>query len=159
MKIDELKTLVRDIVADSLRLSAAHTSEKKAPVNYACVFTHSTVEYDEMVKVASQLGPVAQETPTGPVFHIAPFSTAAGTLRLLKIRRPDPKRPERGDTDFTVADYDSFKNTYLGKPGFSLIKRPNMEMIELIDPSYDVIAYYSHPTLPELLKLNSDLQK
>jgi len=154
MKIDELKTLVRDIVADALRLSAAHTSEQKAPVNYACVFTHSTAEYEEMVKVARQLGPVAQETPTGPVFHIAPLSTAAGTLRLLKIRRPDPKRPERGDADFTVADYDSFKNTHLGKPGFSLIKRTNMEMIELIDPSYDVIAYYSHPALADVLKLN-----
>jgi hypothetical protein len=158
MKIDKLKRLVQDIVADSLQLSAAHTSEQKAPVNYACVFTHSTDEYEEMVKVARQLGPVAQETPTGPVFHIAPLSTAAGTLRLLKIRRPDPKRPERGDADFTVADYDSFKNTHLGKPGFSLIKRTNMEMIELIDPSYDVIAYYSHPTLADVLKLNFDQQ-
>lgn len=155
MKIDELKTLVRDIVADSLRLSGAHTSEQKAPVNYACVFTHSTAEYEEIVKVARQLGPVAQETPTGLVFHIAPLSTVAGTLRLLKIRRPDPKRPERGDADFTVADYDSFKNAHLGKPGFSLIKRTNMEMIELIDPSYDVIAYYSHPTLAEVLKLKN----
>lgn len=154
MKIDELKTLVQDIVADSLRLSRAHTSEQKTPVNYACIFTHSTSEYEEMVKVARQLGSVAQETPTGPVFHIAPLSTVAGTLRLLKIRRPDPKRPERGDADFTVTDYDSFKNTHLGRPGFSLIKRTDMEMIELVDPSYDVIAYYSHPTLADVLKLN-----
>ncbi len=156
MNIDELKNLVKNIVTDSFRLSVTHTSEKKAPVNYACVFTHSTSEYEEMIKVASQLGPIAEETPTGPLFQITPLSTKAGTLRLLKIRRPDPKRPERGDADFTVADYDSFKKTYLEKPGFSLIKRPNMEMIELIDPSYDVIAYYSHPTVADILKINLD---
>jgi hypothetical protein len=154
MKVDELKTLIREIVAESRRLSAAHTPEQQAPVNYACVFTQSTAEYEEMVNVARQLGPVAQETPTGPVFYIAPLSTVAGTLRLLKIRRPDPKRPERGDADFTVADYESFKKTHLGKPGFNLIKRTGMEMIELIDPSYNVIAYYSHPTLADVLKLN-----
>ena len=151
MKAEELKKLVQKIVADSLLLSSAHTSEQKAPVNYACIFAHSAQEYEEMVEAARQLGTIAQETPTGPVFHISLLSTVAGDLPLLKIRRPDQKRPERGDADFTVSDYDSFKNAYLGKPGFSLIKRTNMEMIELLDQSYDVIAYYSHPTLAELV--------
>jgi hypothetical protein len=89
----------------------------------------------------------------GPVFHIAPLSTVAGALRLLKIRRPDSKRPEKGDADFTVTDYGKFKKKHLGRPGFSIIKRPGMEIIELIDPSYNVIAYYSHPTLATVLKL------
>ena len=156
MTTDDLKKLAQRIVAESHRLSAAHTSEHQAPVNYACVFTQNDVEYEEMVKVARQLGSVAQETAMGPVFHMAPLSTEAGILRLLKIRRPDPKRSERGDADFTVADYETFKKTYLGRPGFSIIKRTEMEMIELIDPSYNVIAYYSHPTLAAVLKLNTD---
>ena len=159
MKIDELKKLVQEIVAESRRLSAAHTSEHQAPVNYACVFTHSVSEYEEMIKVTRQLGPMVQDTAMGPVFHIPPLSTVAGTLRLLKIRRPDPKRPERGDADFTVADYEKFKKTYLGRPGFGIIKRAEMEMIELIDPSYNVIAYYSHPTLATVLKLDTVQQK
>lgn len=154
MTIDELKKLAQEIVAQSYRLSNKHTAEQEAPVNYACVFTQSMSEYEEMTKVASELGTVAQDTATGPVFHIPPLSTVAGTLRLLKIRRPDPKRPERGDADFTLADYESFKKAHLGKPGFGLIKRPEMEMIELIDPSFNVIAYYSHPTLAEVLKLD-----
>lgn len=158
MTVDELKKLAQEIVAESRRLNAAHTSEQQAPVNYACVFTQSASEYEEMIKVARQLGPVAQDTAMGPVFHITPLSTAAGTLRLLKIRRPDPKRRERGDADFTVTDYETFKRTYLGKPGFGLIKRTDMEMIELIDSSYDVIAYYSHPTLAAVLKLNTSQQ-
>jgi hypothetical protein len=159
MEIDELKNLVQEIVAESRRLSAVHTSEQKAPVNYACIFTQSAAEYEEMIEAARKLGAVVQETTMGPVFYITPLSTVAGTLRLLKIRRPDPKRPERGYADFTVADYQKFKKTHLNKPGFSIIKRKEMEMIELIDPSYNVIAYYSHPTLTTILNLNTGQQK
>ncbi|MFH1510670.1 MAG: hypothetical protein ABIF10_03180 [Candidatus Woesearchaeota archaeon] len=151
MKVEDLKKLVQGIVTEAHRLSATHTSEKQAPVNYACVFTHSDSEYEEMVKLAGQLGRVVQETRMGPVFHISPILTVAGELRLLKIRRPDVKRPERGDADFTVANYKTFKETYLSRPGFGIIKRVDMEMIELIDPSYNVIAYYSHPTLATVL--------
>jgi len=154
MDVEQLKELVKDIVAKSKELSSAHISEKQAPVNYACIFTHSTTEFEEIAKLTQELGSIVQETPTGPVFYIAPLETASGTLRLLKIRKPDPKRPERGDADFTIKDYSSFKSLYLGKPGFNIIVRADYEMIELIDPSYDVIAYYSHPTLTELLKLN-----
>lgn len=156
MTTDELKALIREIVAEARQLSAAHTDQPDAPVNYACIFAQSPAEYEELVSVARQLGPVADDTATGPVFHIAPLSTDAGTLRLLKIRRPDPKRPERADADFTVADYDTFKKTHLGKPGFGLIQRKHMEMLELIDPSFNVLAYYSHPTLAEVLKLRTD---
>jgi len=156
MTTDELKNLATKIVAESQQLSATHTTEGKSLVNYACVFTQSENEFQSMLEAANQLGPVAQETATGPVFHIPPLSTVSGTLRLLKIRRPDPKRPERGDADFTVSNYESFKKEYLGKPGFGIIKRTEMEMIELIDPSYNVLAYYSHPTLAEVLKLNID---
>ncbi|MFH0829277.1 MAG: hypothetical protein V1907_03815 [Candidatus Kerfeldbacteria bacterium] len=153
--MDDLKRFVRSIVAEARLLNAAHTYEHDAPVNYACIFTQNSAMYEEIVKVAHQLGQVAENTSMGPVFHIAPLSTDAGTLRLLKVRRPDLKRLERGDADFTVFDYDSFKKKCLGKFGFSLIKREKMEMIELIDPSFNVLAYYSHPTLAEVLKLKN----
>ena len=156
MTTDELKALTREIVAEARRLNAAHTDQPEAPVNYACIFAQSQAEYEELVNVARQLGPVADDTPTGPVFHIAPLSTNTGILRLLKTRRPDPNRPERGDADFTVADYDMFKKTHLSKPGFSVIQRKHMEMLELIDPAFNVLAYYSHPTLAEVLNLSTD---
>jgi len=153
MDIEKLKRLVREIIAESQRLSVTHTAEKQAQVNYACVFTQSNAEYEEMLEVANQLGSVVQETEMGPVFQIPPLATVAGFLQLLKIRRPDPKRPERGDADFTVSNYKSFKGRYLNKPHFSIIKRADMEMIELIDPAYNVLAYYSHPPLADVLKL------
>ncbi|MBU6427324.1 hypothetical protein KGQ27_03795 [Patescibacteria group bacterium] len=156
MKPDELKALAQEIVAEARQLNAAHTNEPDAPVNYACVFAQSPTEYEELISSARQLGSVAEDTATGPVFHIAPLSTVAGTLRLLKIRRPDPKRTERGDADFTVANYETLKKTHLGRPGWNLIQRKNMEMLELIDPAFKVLSYYSHPTLAEVLKLNED---
>jgi len=154
MTTDELKALTRQIVAEARRLNAAHTDQPNAPVNYACIFAQSSAEYEELVSAARQVGSVVHDTATGPVFYITPLSTEAGTLRLLKIRRPDPRRPERGDADFTVADYDTFKKKHLGRPGFNLIERKDMEMLELIDPSFNVLAYYSHPTLAEVLKLS-----
>lgn len=46
MTIDELKALTREIVAEARRLNAAHTDEPDAPVNYACIFAQSQLEYD-----------------------------------------------------------------------------------------------------------------
>ena len=155
MTIDNLKKLTQEIVAQARLLSAKHTSERDAPVNYACIFTQSQSEYEGLLDMALQMGSIVDETPMGPVFKIAPFSTDAGNLGLLKIRRPDPKRPERGDADFTVSDYQKFKKTYLDKPGFALIERKNMEMLELVDPSFNVIAYYSNPTLAEALGIQA----
>lgn len=156
MNPEELKALVKEIVAEAQRLNVAHTDQPDAPVNYACIFAQSQNEYENLVNVARQLGPVATETASGPVFHIEPLATNAGTLQILKIRHPDPKRPERGDADFTVSDYSVFKNIHLDKPGFSLIKREHMEMIELIDLAFNVLAYYSNPTLAEVLNLSID---
>ena len=153
MDTNKIKKIVYDIVSDARLLNYKHTLERDAPVNYACIFTQNSFEYEEMINLANKMGDIVKETTMGPVFLLVPITTISGNLRLVKIRKHDQKRPERGDADFTVADYETFKQTYLGKPGFSLIKREKMEMIELIDPSYNVLAYYSHPTLAEVLKL------
>jgi hypothetical protein len=154
MTSDELKSLIRLIVAAARQLNATCTDQPDAPVNYACVFAQSPDEYEELINAAGLMGTIAQDTTTGPVYCVAPLSTDAGALRVLKIRRPDPKRPEKGHSAFTVTDYEAFKKNHLHKPGFSLIHRKNMEMIELIDPSFPVLAYYSNPTLPEMLSFS-----
>ena len=115
MTTKELKKLAQNIVAASKCLSESYTHERNVPVNYVAVFTHSDNEYAELSSCAKEMGNVVQETATGPVFLITPISTVAGTLKILKIRRPDPKRPERGDADFTLSDYSHFKEKYLGQ--------------------------------------------
>ena len=101
MEDAELEALVRNIVKLSKELKDKYTKAASAPVNYACVFSHSKVEYDGLIEAAGKIGKVIDNTPTGPVFLIKPIETVAGRLKLLKIRIPDPTRPERGDADFS----------------------------------------------------------
>jgi len=91
-------------------------------------------------------------------FHIEPLAiaTGPGAVENTAARR---KTPGEGDADFTVADYESFKKTYLGQSGFGIIRRPEMEMIELIDPVRKVIAYFSDPTLAAVMKLASGCEQ
>lgn len=154
MTLDDLKILVQDIVAEARKLSNIYTKEHDAPVNYACIFAHTENDYADLLNAASELGTIVQETSMGPIYHIAPIKTEAGELRLLKIRHPDPKRPERGDADFTLSDYQDFKATNLNKVGFSVIKREGFEMIEVVDPAFDILVYYSHPPLIEVLNVD-----
>lgn len=95
------------------------------------------------------MGTILEETDKGPLFRITPLTTVAGNLKILKIRMPFANRPERGDADFTVHNFENFKKTYLSRPGFNLITKPSFEMVELLDPKFDVLAYFSHPPLDE----------
>ncbi len=154
MNPKELKTLIQGIVAEATKLRDARTIEHEAPVNYACVFAQSEPEYESLIAVARELGKVVQETKMGPVFYVDPIDTVAGNLRIVKIRKPDENRKERGDADFTVSDYSAFKRTYINKPDFGLIERPNIEMIELVDPAFNALAYFSNPPLGKVLNLD-----
>jgi hypothetical protein len=153
MNPQELIKLVQSIVQQASQLKNQHTTEHDACVNYACIFSQNLEEQNQFIAAAHQIGKVIQETPSGPLFQITPMMTISGSLQLLKIRKPDPTRPERGDADFTVSDYTSFKNKYLAEPGFSLIERKDFEMIELIDSNYNVRTYFSHPPLDQQLGL------
>ena len=151
MAVAKLKAKIRSIVKQAKLLKDKHTDQRDAPVNYVCIFSHRDDEFGEYVRLAEKLGEVIKQTVTGPLFHIAPLDTVAGKVRLLKVRKPDPTRPQQGDADFTVQNYPKCKEKYLKLPNFSLIVRPEFEMIELKDPAFDVLAYFSHPTLEELL--------
>jgi hypothetical protein len=159
MEIRALKSLVEDIVKDAELLKNKHIKDDDSKVNYACIFSQTQEEYQELVAVSSKLGKVVKETPSGPLFHIQPIKTVAGNLQLLKIRLPDATRPERGDADFTISNYPGFKEEYLSKKGFKLIPRDNFEMIELMDPESDVRAYFSYPPLDEQLGIKNQMRQ
>jgi hypothetical protein len=90
----------------------------------------------------------------GPIFLLNPIDTVAGKLKLLKIRKPDERRNELGDADFTIDDYSQFKKDYLNKKGWNLIKRENFEMMELQDNDFNVLCYFSNPILEKVLDIN-----
>ncbi len=149
-----IQEIVQTIVEQARLLKDKHTIEKEAAVNYACIFSQSDKEYRKLDKETAKIGKIVKETKMGNVYLIEPMQTVAGPLRLIKIRKPDPERQERGDADFTVNHYKPFKKEHLDKPGFKLVTRSDMEMIELADKDFDVLAYFSHPTLGEVLSLS-----
>jgi len=149
-----LENLVKEIVKKATTLKNKHTDEKHSPVNYACVFSQNDNEFGVLIESAKQMGNVIKETPTGPLFQIQPLDTISGQLRLLKIRQPDKTRPELGDADFTVGNYQKFKKKHISKDFFKLIERENFEMIELMDSGFDVRAYFSNPPLDKQLNIS-----
>ncbi len=151
MTSSELKSFVIKIVEDASALKNRHTSEIDAPVNYACIFAQSDKEYSELTDAVKEFGKVVKETNSGFVYHINDLPTPSGNLRILKIRIPDPTKPERGDADFTVSNYSEFKKMYLPISGFKLIERSYMEMIELMEDGCDVRVYFSDPPVDRQL--------
>ena len=154
MDIDDFKNIIEDIVLRANSLKDELTNANNAPVNYACIFCQNEKELNDFTKLSLQIGAIIKETPSGSLFQIEPLNTIAGKLKLLKIRKPDITRPERGDADFTVSNYDNFKNEYLLKKGFKLIQKENFEMIELMDPKFSVRAYFSNPPLDKQLSIS-----
>ncbi|HNW71672.1 MAG TPA: hypothetical protein PKZ36_00320 [Candidatus Paceibacterota bacterium] len=147
-----MEELIKKIVKDAEELKDKYTDQKSIPVNYACIFCQSEEEQTNFLKEAHKLGTIIQETPSGPLFKIS-LDTVAGKLQLLKIRKPDLTRQERGDADFTVSDYPSFKEKCLKEQEFSLIQKENFEMIELYEKDNNVRVYFSFPPLDKQLNL------
>ena len=154
MTMKNFKLKIQGIVKQAASLKNRYTDEVNAPVNYACVFCQSEKEFKELSKLTKEIGKIVKQTYSGPLFYIKPLHTVAGKLKLLKIRKPDLTKPEEGDADFTVKDYQQFKERYLKLPNFKLIKRPEFEMLELMDNDFNVRVYFSHPTLLEILKIS-----
>jgi hypothetical protein len=151
MRMDngQIVEMIKQIAEQCTVLKNKHTKEKNAPISYVCIFSQSEDEYNELLLAAGEMGGVVDETPTGPLFKINPIETVSGRLKLLKIRIPDKTRPERGDSDFKVSNYPDFKRAYLNKNGFKLVVRPNFEMIELMDPEFNVRVYFPDKPLDE----------
>ena len=157
---ESIKIRIQQIVETVKELKDKHTTEKNATVNYACIFSQSQEEYQELVVAAKKIGKIIEETPTGFLFYINPLPTVSGKLELVKIRIPDSTRPERGDADFTISNYLLFKKKYLSRQGFKLIKkREDFEMLEFIDPEFDVRVYFSHPPLDQQVEIKKKIKK
>ncbi len=151
MNEKELLDIVKNIVLQASYLKDKYTDEVNASLNYACIFSQSESEYTELESATKKIGKRIKETKSGYIYHIRDIETNAGILKILKIRVPDVTKPERGDADFTVSNYQDFKKKYLPQPQFLLIKRPYMEMIELMEKGFIVRTYFSDPPLDKQL--------
>ncbi len=65
MEVENLKNLVKNIVEKATALKNKHIDNKNTPVNYACIFSQSDKEYNELLEITRKIGKVLQETPSG----------------------------------------------------------------------------------------------
>lgn len=149
--MNDLITTVNYIVSRSTELKGKYTDASLAPVEFACIFCHSEEEYQEFTRIIQTIGKIIERTQSGYTYLLdEPIITVAGPLRLVKIRKPDPKRFERGDADFN-SNYQNFKKLHEGDPKFELIKRETFEMLRLSHPEFDVMACFSSIPKSKLL--------
>lgn len=151
--MNTINKILEYIIPKTLELNQIHIPDESVRVNYSAIFCQNYVEYEALNMEAAALGAIAEDTPTGPLYKFhKPLQTLACPLWFIKIRKPDPTRPERGDADFVLKDYNSFKEKYLkDMKYFKLIDRGNFEMIELKDSKFDVISYFSN--IPLIVQL------
>lgn len=152
----DLEEIVIYIVDKSFNLKNKFTDAKNAPVEFACIFCQSEDEYQNLDRLVGERGNVVQETPSGKTYLLdRAIQTKAGPLKLLKIRKPDPARKERGDADFNTS-YVEFKEKYSNDPKFELIKRDTFEMFRLSDPKFDVMSCFSSVPMSKDLGIKID---
>ena len=152
MKHENVYDLIKNIVAKSTELKNKYTSELEAKVNYACVFCKDEDDYNYYIEELKNDGnEVIEDTYSGPLFKLKGVDTIAGNLKLFKVRRHDEKHQDLGDADFTISDYEAFKNKCLDSKNFKLITGNGYEMIELMEDNNEVRSYFSNPPLDEEL--------
>lgn len=141
--MNNLIKTINYIVDRSTELKNKFTNAFTAPVEFACIFCQDREEYEKFTSLIQSLGKIIQNTPNGFTYLLnEPIETVAGSLRLVKIRKPDTQRRERGDADFNT-DYKNFKKRYQRDPRFELVQRETFEMLRLSDPEFDVMACFS----------------
>lgn len=153
MTKQDLEKIVNYIVNQGLQAIRENTDEKDLPIDYMGIFSKDDTEFTEMERLVCTLGKPGDKaaTESGSTYLLnEPLNTPAGPLKVLKVRKPDPTRPQRGATDFRVNDYLSFKEKYLSSclnSNFSLMIRKEYEMLEL--KGVDVLMYFPSKSFDE----------
>ncbi len=111
------------------------------------IFSHDPQEFARLCEMANDLGEPYNENNGPRVKLKEAIAVGASTVRFVRIRKPDPDRPQVGCADFNVGDYFDFKTRFLAYIASHVIKRPEYEMIEFSDPDFDVLAYAVSPVL------------
>jgi hypothetical protein len=137
----ELIKAVKYIASETSKM-AQKIVGKTFPIKSLTVFAHSQTEFEILTEILAKIGK-SYNYNNGPRVELyEPIEVEENRITHLRIRKPDPERPQVGCNDFET-DYETFKSEYLSQypDNLILIKRPEYEMIELRDKEFDVLAY------------------
>ena len=118
------------------------------------VFCHYDDEYEFLTKLRKELTVSSDNINQkyfrlhNPIIIKAKGDVPRTTYTHLYIRKPDPYRSQTGDLDFFLEPkkYAELKKSLLDGAkirGARVFDRPDLDMIELLDPDIDALAYVS----------------
>ncbi|OGD70585.1 hypothetical protein A3D09_04170 [Candidatus Collierbacteria bacterium RIFCSPHIGHO2_02_FULL_49_10] len=138
---EELVDAVRYVATETTRLAEKVIGES-FPIKSLTIFSHDQSEYESLIEILFEVGRPYNENNGPRVELFEPIRIGNNSIKYLRIRKPDAERPQVGCNDFET-DYELFKSGYLSQnqETLFLIKRPEYEMIEFRDLSFDVLAY------------------
>lgn len=138
---EELIEVVKHVATETLRM-AQKVVGKGFPIKSLTVFAHSQPEFELLTEILAKIGKPYNYNNGPRVELYEPIEVGEDRITHLRIRKPDPGRPQVGCNDFEI-DYEAFKSEYLSRhpENLSLIKRIEYDMIELHDPEFNVFAY------------------
>ena len=156
MEKAELEKIINYIIEQgALAIKSNTDEEQQIAIDYVAIFSKNEDEFKKLEAVVESIGKeIDKETArTGKTFLLSePLKSPVGPLFLIKIRKPDNTRPQRGAPDFRVKNYQEFKDKYLQSSGnFTLMIRKDYEMIEI--KGIDVLVYIPSKTLSERINL------
>lgn len=151
MHIKTVEQLAQYITDQGIIAVREYTNLKDVVIDYLAIFAKDNEEYTVLNQTAAVHGKVVDKamSHTGNTYYLTkPVQTKAGMLQILKIRKPDKTRPQRGAPDFQVENYTFFKENHLYTSGnFTLMVRKDYEMIEL--KGEDVLVYFPSRTFEQ----------
>jgi hypothetical protein len=162
--IPDIKTLILYIARYAYSIKNKLFSDIKGSIDYVALFSQDYETYQKLDAEVSKLGKIVEATETGKtylLFDPLPLGDNNDMARFIKVRLPETGKDQIGDVDFRLDDYELAKPFLLSLPGTQLIKRNYYEMIELRDHNYNILVYFSHPSLSESLgfnKLSEDIE-
>ena len=139
----ELKVAIA-YVAEQTEKLALKITRKTYSITSLTIFSHDENEYENLKKILFSWGGQIAEN-NGPYVKLRTtiLLPNGDSLVKLRIRKPDIERPQVGCNDFKVENYEVFKQEQLPShsDNLKLIVRPEYEMVEFHDNTFDVLAY------------------
>lgn len=145
--IESEQKLVETIryIADQASALSGKVIGTELAVSYVTVFSHHADEFENLKKMALELGDLEGEHNGPRVLLTNSIVVGDSKVLRLRIRHPDLERPQVGCADYDVPSYESFVDTHPASEYLQTIERPEFDMIEFKHPDFDVLGYVVSP--------------
>jgi hypothetical protein len=131
-----------EYTAEELRKLCIKVLGETLPIDTLKVFSHYFDEYDLLEGIVSSKGPKSKFTQGMNYYSNVDLTISGEHILWLGVRKPDPYRSQVGCGDFSVADYDGFKDKYLDlEHGYVREIMDDRDMLEIWHPDFDVLGY------------------